>query len=144
MNHSEPEDLPEVHLQDVTEDETEVIAPPTKARKKKWLMLSGLVTLLLVTALGGYFLLRGNEVNVKAVRKTPERVTNGSDLQQAAYDSLRGSLSSSSNAFGHTSPAATLARINRRTLAWRVSGLRHHLVPVHRQRLLHRFNPALR
>ena len=94
MSHSEPEEIPEVHLQDVTEDETEVIAPSAKARKKKWLMLGGLVLLLLVTAVGGYFLLRGNEVNVKTVRKTPERVTNGSDLQQAAYDSLRGSLNS--------------------------------------------------
>lgn len=95
MKHSEPEDLPEVHLQDVTEDETLDVAPPARSRKKKLLMIGGLVTLLLVTGVGGYFLLSGKEVNVRATRKTPERVTNGSDLQQAAYDSLRGSLASS-------------------------------------------------
>ncbi|MBS1808783.1 MAG: hypothetical protein JST84_11370 [Acidobacteria bacterium] len=95
MNQSTPADLPELHLQDVTEDETLGIAPPTNSRKKKLLMIGGLVTLLLLTAVGGYFLLSGKEVNVRAVRKTPERVTNGGDLQQAAYDSLRGSLSSS-------------------------------------------------
>jgi hypothetical protein len=94
MNHSEPEDLTEVHLQDVTEDETLDVVPPARSRKKKLMMIGGLVVLLLLTAVGGYFLLSGKEVNVRAVRKTPERITNGSDLQQAAYDSLRGSLSS--------------------------------------------------
>jgi hypothetical protein len=117
MTHSEPEDVPEVHLQDVTEDETELVASPTKARKKKWLMLGGLVTLLLVTAVGGYFLLRGNEVNVKAVRKTPERVTNGSDLQQAAYDSLRGSLSSPPPPSVTQSPAANIGSNQPTTIA---------------------------
>jgi hypothetical protein len=97
-------------LQDVTEDETEVIATPSPARKKKWLMLGGLVMLLLVTAVGGYFLLRGNEVNVRAVRKTPERVTNGSDLQQAAYDSLRGSLSSPPAPSATQTPAANIGK----------------------------------
>jgi hypothetical protein len=117
MNHNEPEELPEVHLQDVTEDETEVIAPPTRARKKKWLMLGGLVTLLLVTVIGGYFLLRGNQVNVKAVRKTPERVTNGSDLQQAAYDSLRGSLTSPSPSAVTQIPAANIGSNQPTTIA---------------------------
>lgn len=108
MNNSEPEELPEVHLQDVTEDETLEVAPPSNSRKKKWLMLGGLATLILVTAVAGYFLLRGNEVNVKAVRKSPERVTNGSDLQQAAYDSLRGSLTSPPAAAVAQSPAANI------------------------------------
>jgi len=98
MNHSEPEDLPEVHLQDVTEDETLDVALPARSRKKKLLMIGGLIVLLVLTATGGYFLLSGKEVNVQATRKTPDRVTNGSDLQQAAYDSLRGSLSSSPSA----------------------------------------------
>ena len=53
MNHSEPADLPEVHLQDVTEDETLEVAPPTSSRKKKWLMVGGLVTLLLLASVGG-------------------------------------------------------------------------------------------
>lgn len=117
MNHSEPENLPEVHLQDVTEDKTLEVAPPTSSRKKKWLMVGGLVTLLLLTAVGGYFLLSGKEVNVKAVRKTPERVTNGSDLQQAAYDSLRGSLSSPPAASVPQSPAANIGSNQPATVA---------------------------
>jgi hypothetical protein len=117
MKHSKPEEIPEVHLQDVTEDETEVLAPATKARKKKWLMLGGFVLLLLVTVVGGYFLLRGNEVNVKAVRKTPERVTNGSDLQQAAYDSLRGSLSSPPPPSATQTPAANIGSNQPTTIA---------------------------
>lgn len=117
MKHSEPEDLPEVHLQDVTEDETLDVAPPTSSRKKKLLMIGGLVTLLLVTALGGYFLLSGKEVNIRAVRKTPERVTNGSDLQQAAYDSLRGSLASPPPATVGQSAAANIGTNQPTTVA---------------------------
>jgi hypothetical protein len=121
MKHSEPEDLPEVHLRDVTEDETEVLAPPTPSRKKKWLMLGGLVVLLLVTSVGGYFLLRGNEVNVKAVRKTPERVTMAATcnkprmIHYAARSTVRLRLQR------HKARQPTLAPINRRPLQWQVS-----------------------
>ncbi|MBL8208711.1 MAG: hypothetical protein JNM09_31055 [Blastocatellia bacterium] len=117
MNQTEPEDLPEVHLQDVTEDETLEIAPPANSRKKKLLMIGGLVVLLLLTAVGGYFLLSGKEVNVRAVRKTPERVTNGGDLQQAAYDSLRGSLTSPPPAAVAQSAAANIGSNQPTTIA---------------------------
>ncbi|MFN7931041.1 MAG: hypothetical protein U0Y68_24560 [Blastocatellia bacterium] len=117
MNHREPTDLPEVHLQDVTEDETEAVVLPSFSRRKKWLMAGGLTALLLVTAIGSYFLLRGNEVNVKAVRKTPDRVTNGSDLQQAAYDSLRGSLTSPPVASVPQSSAANIGSHQPATVA---------------------------
>lgn len=83
----------DVSLKDVTEEGT---LPGGKAKrggaKKKLLMLAALGALLVITAVGAYFLLGGKQVQVKAGRKAPERVTNGADLQKAAYDSLRGSL----------------------------------------------------
>jgi hypothetical protein len=117
MNHSESEELPAVHLQDVTEDETLGVTPPANSRKKKLLMIGGLVALLLLTAAGGYLLLSGKEVNVRAGRKTPERVTNGSDLQQAAYDSLRGSLTSPSPATVGQRTAANIGTNQPTTIA---------------------------
>jgi hypothetical protein len=83
----------EVSLKDVTEEGT---LPGEKTKrggaKKKLLMLAALGALLVITAVGAYFLLGGKQVQVKAGRKASERVTNGADLQKAAYDSLRGSL----------------------------------------------------
>ena len=117
MNQSEPADVPEVHLQDVTEDETLEIAPTASSRKKKLLMIGALIVLLLLTAVGGFFLLSGKEVNVRATRKTPDRVTNGSDLQQAAYDSLRGSLSSSPSAAVGQSGGANIGTNQPTTIA---------------------------
>ena len=51
------------------------------------------------------------------MRKTPERVTNGSDLQQAAYDSLRGSLASPPPASVSQSPAANIGSNQPATIA---------------------------
>lgn len=84
----------ELSLKDVTEEGT---LPGEKAKrssaKKKLLMIAALCALLVITAAGAYFLLNGKKVQVKAGRKITEKVTNGADLQRAAYDSLRGSLS---------------------------------------------------
>lgn len=82
-----------LRLKDVTEAES----PPNEhikrgGRKKKLVMLVALGALLIVTAVGGYFLLAGREVQVKPGRKAAEKITSGADLQKAAYDSLRGSL----------------------------------------------------
>jgi hypothetical protein len=89
----------EVSLKDVTEEGT---LPGEKTKrggaKKKLLMLAALGALLVITAVGAYFLLGGKQVQVKAGRKAAERVTNGADLQKAAYDSLRGSLVGSAEA----------------------------------------------
>lgn len=117
MSQGEQEGLPEIHLQDVTEDETLTVAPPSPSRKKKWLMIGGLLALLLVTAVSGYFLLHGKEVNVKAIRNTPERITSGSDLQQAAYDSLRGSLSNLPTVSAPQNPAANIGSNQSTTIA---------------------------
>jgi hypothetical protein len=83
----------ELRLKDVTEADS----PPNEnvkrgGRKKKLVMLAALGALLIVTAVGGYFLLAGREVQVKPGRKAPEKITSGADLQKAAYDSLRGLL----------------------------------------------------
>jgi hypothetical protein len=89
----------EVSLKDVTEEGT---LPGEKTKrggaKKKLLMLAALGALVVITAAGAYFLLGGKQVQVKAGRKASERVTNGADLQKAAYDSLRGSLVGTVNA----------------------------------------------
>jgi len=83
----------ELRLKDVTEAEL----PPNEhikrgGRKKKLVMLVSLGALLIVTAVGGYLLLAGREVQVKPGRKAAEKIASGADLQKAAYDSLRGSL----------------------------------------------------
>ncbi len=87
------DDEPEIHLADITEKDAEGLEVPQRAsRKKKLVMLGALLALCAVTALGGYYLLAGKRVQVNAKRKPGERITSGADLQKAAYDSLKGSL----------------------------------------------------
>jgi hypothetical protein len=81
----------ELHL----EEEAEALPPENNqrsTRKKKLIMISGLVCLLIVAGIGGYLLLSGKQVQVKAMRRAGEKLTSGTDLQKAAYDSLKGSL----------------------------------------------------
>jgi hypothetical protein len=86
----------ELNLKDVTEDAN---LPPESAkrsgRKKRLVMIGGLVVLLILVAIGGYTLLGERQLQVKASRKHAEKITSGADLQKAAYDSLKGSLDSS-------------------------------------------------
>lgn len=83
----------ELRLKDVTEAESLPNEHIKRGgRKKKLVMLVALGALLIVTAVGGYFLLAGREVQVKPGRRAAEKITSGADLQKAAYDSLRGSL----------------------------------------------------
>jgi len=96
----------ELHLKDVTEAESLPNENIKRGgRKKKLVMLVSLGALLIVTAVGGYFLLSGREVQVKPGRRAAEKITSGADLQKAAYDSLRGSLA------GPVAEAATPATI---------------------------------
>ncbi len=89
--------LPELRLKDVTEDQTHQNESPNRRNGwKKLLMAGGLIALLLVTIGGGYFLLRGKDVKVKADGRKTEKITSGSDLQKAAFDSLAGSLNGAS------------------------------------------------
>lgn len=83
----------ELSLKDVTE-EGNLPGENIKrsSTKKKLLMIASLGALLVIAAAGAYFLLGGKQVQVRAGRKVTEKITNGADLQRAAYDSLRGSL----------------------------------------------------
>lgn len=69
-------------------------------RRKKLLAVFGLVVLLVLSILAGYFLLSGKDVNVIAARKAAAKITSGSDLQKAAYDSLSGSLNANPQVAG--------------------------------------------
>jgi hypothetical protein len=81
----------ELHLKDVTEA-GELPTEIPRSRKKKLMMFGCLAGLLIVAGLGGYWLLTGKQVQVKAMRRAGEKLTSGTDLQQAAFDSLKGSL----------------------------------------------------
>ncbi|MGE0133125.1 MAG: hypothetical protein AB7U82_34035 [Blastocatellales bacterium] len=92
LNRSELS-LPELRLKDVTEDQNQQNESPNRrSGRKKLFMAGGLIVLLLLTMCGGYFLLRGKDVQVKADGRKIEKITSGSDLQKAAFDSLTGSL----------------------------------------------------
>lgn len=61
-------------------------------RKKKLIMIIGLFFLLILFISGAYFLLRANQVQVKASNRATAKITSGADMQKAAYDSLKGTL----------------------------------------------------
>lgn len=108
----------ELHLKDVTE-EGELPADITKrsSRKKKLVMIGGLFGLLLVAGIGGWFLFAGKQVQVKAARRVGEKITSGTDLQKAAYDSLKDSLDAPvSNATSGT-PATNVGTAQPATVA---------------------------
>lgn len=84
---------PGLSLKDVTEDRSQQNESPNRrSGRKKLFMAGGLIALLLVTIGGGYFLLRGKDVQVKADGRKIEKISSGSDLQKAAFNSLTGSL----------------------------------------------------
>lgn len=88
---------PGLSLKDVTEDRSQQNERPNRrSGRKKLLMVGGLIALLLVTIGGGYLLLRGKDVKVKADGRKTEKITSGSDLQKAAFDSLTGALNGAS------------------------------------------------
>lgn len=83
----------ELHLKDVTEaEELPADISQRSNRKKKLVMIGGLLGLLLLAGFGGWWLLSGKQVQVKAARRAGEKITSGTDLQKAAYDSLKDSL----------------------------------------------------
>lgn len=87
----------ELHLKDVTEAGDLPLEIP-KSRKKKLMMFGCLVGLLVVAGIGGYWLLAGKQLQVKAMRRAGEKLTSGTDLQKAAFNSLKGSLDTPANA----------------------------------------------
>jgi hypothetical protein len=66
--------------------------PQRNRRRKVLLMLLALLLLAAVAAVGGWFLLRGERVDLRANKKLPEKIASGKDLKQAAFDSISGSL----------------------------------------------------
>ncbi|MGE0885472.1 MAG: hypothetical protein AB7P14_18140 [Blastocatellales bacterium] len=66
--------------------------PQRNRRRKVLLMLLALLLLVAVTAVGGWFLLRGERVDLRANKKLPEKIASGKDIKQAAFDSISGSL----------------------------------------------------
>lgn len=116
---SEQEILDEqgVRLKDVTEDG----ALPNRAQPrrggKKLVMAGALCVLAIFTAAAGYFLLRGKEVQVKATQRPSDKVTSGSDLQKAAYDSLDAALQGSAPLATPTAPATNIGSGHRPNVA---------------------------
>ncbi len=96
---------PQLHSPELNDDEArvtlaelenEAVLPsdqPRRSRRKKMLMASGLLLVLLaVTGIGAYFLLRGNRVDLRANKRLAQQPANGSDIKRAAYESLSGAL----------------------------------------------------
>lgn len=99
----------ELHLKDVTEaGELPTDLTKRSSRKKKLVMIGGLFGLLLLACLGGWWLIGGKQVQVKAARRAGEKITSGTDLQKAAYDSLKESLATPT---ANATPGASAANI---------------------------------
>lgn len=71
--------------------------------KKKLVMLGSLFALLLMVGMGSYLWLGEKEVRIKTAPRPADKVTSGSDLQKAAFDSLSASL--------HGAPSGTPSAI---------------------------------
>jgi len=104
-----------VRLKDVTEEGALPKGIQPRRGRKKIVMVSALCALLTVTVMAGYFLLRGKDVQVNASRWATDKITSGSDLQKAAYDSLGASLKGSAPLTPLPAPATNIGsgqRIN--------------------------------
>src|SRR5262249_45923210 len=82
-----------VRLSDVDEG-GDLPAEKLGKRRGKRALLSVLGVLLLigVAAIGGYFLLRGEQIDLKANKRLEDKGSSGSDIRKAAYDSISDSL----------------------------------------------------
>ncbi len=90
-------DEAQVKMGDADED----VALPTehasrRNRKKKVIAVLGVFSLVTLTSVGGYVLLRGNRIDLKANKRLPEQPSSGADIQRAAFDSIRDSLAAPS------------------------------------------------
>jgi hypothetical protein len=96
----------QVKLSDVDGSADLPAEKPGKRRGKR-VMLSVLAILLLigVAAVGGYFLLRGERIDLKANKRMEDKVASGSDIRKAAYDSISDSLNAPSPAASPTGTA---------------------------------------
>jgi hypothetical protein len=106
-----------VRLKDVTEEGALPKRIQPRRGRKKILMAGALCALLTFTIMAGYFLLRGKEVKVNASRRATDKITSGSDLQKAAYDSLGASIKGSSPVAPPSAPATNIGSGQRTNVA---------------------------
>ena len=106
-----------VRLKDVTEEGALPKRTQPRRGRKKIVMASALCALLTVTIMAGYLLLRGKDVQVNASRRATDKITSGSDLQKAAYDSLGASLKGSAPVAPPSAPATNIGSGQRTTVA---------------------------
>src|SRR5262249_4667096 len=97
MKEVDSGDNQQIRLSDV---DGGVALPAEKPGKRlgKRVLLSVLAILLLigVAAIGGYFLLRGERVDLKANKRLEDKGASGSDIRKTAYDSISDSLTAPS------------------------------------------------
>ncbi len=106
-----------VRLKDLTEEGAVPKRIQPRRGMKKIVMAGALCALLTVTIMAGYFLLRGKDVQVNASRRGTEKITSGSDLQKAAYDSLGSSLKGSAPLAPPSAPATNIGSGQRTNVA---------------------------
>src|SRR5262245_50051903 len=66
--------------------------PRGNRRRRMLIALMALLILAAVAAVVAYHLLQNQEVDLKANKKLPEKVSSGNDIKQAAFDTISGSL----------------------------------------------------
>jgi len=106
-----------VRLKDVTEKGALPKRTQPRRGRKKIVMAGALCALLTFTVMAGYFLLRGKDVQVNASRRATDKITSGSDLQKAAYDSLGASLKGAAPLAPPTAPATNIGSGQRTNVA---------------------------
>ncbi len=106
-----------VRLKDVTEEGGLPKRIQPRRGRKKIVMAGALCALLTFTVMAGYFLLRGKDVRVNASRRATDKITSGSDLQKAAYDSLGASLKGAAPLAPPTAPATNIGSGQRANVA---------------------------
>src|SRR5262245_30248721 len=106
-----------VRLKDVTEEGALPKKTQPRRGRKKIVMAGALCALLTFTVMAGYLLLRGKDVQVNASLRATDKITSGSDLQKAAYDSLGASLKGSAPVAPPLAPATNIGSGQRTNVA---------------------------
>src|SRR5262249_53719338 len=121
-------------------DLDEAVALPagkSNKRRGKRVLLTAFALLLLIglTVMGGYYLLRGKHVNLKADKRLPEKAARGSDIRKAAYDPISDSLTAQppaalpASGSNQTEPASSGMKNSEKVPAPIQSGIAETLTP---------------